>query len=285
MRRAFLCFAFAIFAAAPAAAQTAAIAAEAPSARIAFAERRALLAADTQCRLFTPSVRGALDAGAWQARNALLRAGWTSARIAELNDAAIAAARGQACNDPRTLAAAARARAGFEGWARMPSQTFSGGERAWLARRSPDENGWMLRQYLGGGATFGVRRGERAEATLTLPLRPSETAPASAELSVRDVARSRLSLFEVPGRRASGLEAGLPSPVSARQFRARERRIETDRRGARTLIFIFPDEALVAMTALDPREAAVIRMENGARVLVEIGDLGPARAFLALGAR
>ncbi|MBL8548399.1 MAG: hypothetical protein JNJ73_00335 [Hyphomonadaceae bacterium] len=277
MRAALLALAL-VCAASPAAAQSVAVAADAPSARVAFAERRALLAADDSCRYFTPQVRVALEAGALQARNALIRAGWTRPRLVELETAAISAARARDCADPRTRAAADRARAGFSGWARTPSMTFTGGARSWIARRAPDEDGWRLMQVAGGGARFGMRNDE---VVLSTPLPAGQAPPSSAQLVVRDVARARDSLFEIPGRRASGLQAGVASPAASRSFLPRARRIEADAHGSRRLFLVFPNDVLAAMAPLDPREVADIRMDNGARILVEVGDLAAARAFLA----
>jgi hypothetical protein len=255
-----------------------------PPAQAAYGERRALLETDARCRLFEPPLRAALEAGAWQARGALTRAGWSNARIAELDAAAARAARGRACDDPRTQAAAARARAGFSGWARLPSLEFRGSQRSWIARRIPDPEGWTLVQGIDAprDAAFGaLSRDGRIRPTLSLALSDRIAPPPSAELVVRDVRRARESLFEVPGRSTDGLLAGAPSPATARRFYASERRIEIGRRGARRLFFVFADDALNAMALLDPREAAEIRLGDGARVLVEIGDLAAARAFLA----
>jgi hypothetical protein len=254
-----------------------------PSAETAVFERRALLAADTRCGLFAPPVRAALEAGAWQARGALLRADWPSARIAALEARAEQSAQARPCSDAETQAAAARARTGFAGWARLAALEFRGGERRWMARRSSDPEGWILVQTIDAprAAAFGAMRGAgRIEAALSVALAERERAPSSAELVIRDVRRAPESLFEIPGRAASGLAAGAPSLATARRFMARDRRIDADKAGARRLRFVFPDEALSAMALLDPREAAEIRLDNGVRLLVEIGDLAAARAFL-----
>ena len=55
-----------------------------PEAQSAFVERRGFLEVDTRCRLLAAGPRAALEAGALQARGALLRSGWTRARVDEL---------------------------------------------------------------------------------------------------------------------------------------------------------------------------------------------------------
>lgn len=253
----------------------------APSAQAAYAERRALLAADQSCNLFTPPMRTALQATAAQARGALLRGGWTLTRLDELDAAAVGAVRNRACSDPTTQQAAARARLGFQSWSRSHAMNFPGAARTWYARRTPDPvDHWMLKQPLPFGAVFGVREPNGVgELALTAPL--TSNAPAGAELVLRDVARAPRSQMDVPGRTAHGLAAGAPAPATATAFRASARRIETGPDGARRIVFVFPGAALLALCALDPREAAEIRFDGAAAtILVEIGDIGAARAFL-----
>ncbi len=253
-------------------------------ARAAYAERRALLEADARCSLFAPPMRAALEAGAGQARGALFRAGWTSARVRELESAAIGAARARPCGDARTEAAAARARAGFASWSRIHAMDFPGAARTWSARRTPDPvDGWRLKQALPGGAAIGVREADGAQRfTLIAPLAANAPAPASARLMLRDPIRARATPFDVPGRLARGLEAGAPAPQSAQTFLASARRIE-GAGAARRVVFAFPDAAFAAFLALDPREAAVLALDGAPRLLVEVGDAAAARAFLAAG--
>ncbi|HWA00142.1 MAG TPA: hypothetical protein VG841_07480 [Caulobacterales bacterium] len=259
-------------------------AAAAPAAQSAFAERTGLLEVDSRCRLFTANIRYALEAGAAQARGALLRAGWSEARVRELAEAARQAAGERACDDAGILAAAATARAGFASWARMPAMTFAGGERSWMARRLPDPGGWRLRQNVPVGAAFGVREvGGAAELDFVAPLGGGAT-PAAAQIILRDPHRARAN-FDVPGRLAQGLEAAAPSPAAAQRFWASARRVETTTRGQRYVAFAFPDGAFQALLLLDPREAVEVRFGaagDGERFLIEVGDIAAARAFLAI---
>ncbi|MGE3142712.1 MAG: hypothetical protein AB7L65_05280 [Hyphomonadaceae bacterium] len=228
-------------------------------------------------------MRAALEAAAGQARGALLRGGWTLVRLNELDSAARAAAEARACGDPRTELAAARARAAFQGWSHAHAMRFPAGARAWDARRTPDPaDGWMLRQSVG-AAVFGVRM-EAGQERLSLiaPLEAGASPPPTAQMLVRDPARAAQSLMDVPGRLASGLEAGAPAPGVARAFLASSRRVETHA-GVRRVIFTFPDAAFAALLTLDPRESAVILLGGAPqqRLLIEIGDVAAARAFLA----
>jgi hypothetical protein len=261
-----------------------------PAAQIAYVERRGLMEADAQCSLLASDVRLALEAGASQASGALLRAGWTRHRLDELEAAAVGAARARACDDDRTLAAAAQARAAFAGWTRQQQLRFAGGERSWLARRHADPDGWRLRQEVAVSppAIFGVRDHDGAQQlSLSIGLRGS-SAPATAQLVMRDPARSDTRFIELPGRSVTGLSAGAPPPNAARAFWARERRVETGPDGVRRVVYVFPDAAYAAMMTLDPREAIEARLgaeSDAQRLLIEVGDVAAAGAFLALAAQ
>ncbi|MGQ0533160.1 MAG: hypothetical protein ACT4OF_10800 [Caulobacteraceae bacterium] len=264
----------------------AAAATEAIDARAAYVERRGLLEADAQCRLFTQDIRSALTVGVAQARGALLRAGWTSANLRELESAAVTAARSRVCNDQRTAAAAEDARRAFASWINASTMEFPGWERAWRARRVADANGWRLTQAIDApvAATFGVRqRGDIQRLTLTIPVAQRETAPASAQLIIRDAARARVREIALTQRIAQGLEGGLPSPAALTTIPSVRTLERAD--GRQQAIFTFPDTAFRDFVALDPRETVEIRLTNGRtvqRLLVEVGDIAAARAFLTI---
>src|SRR5262249_10156704 len=153
---------------------------------------------------FTPDVRAALQAGAGQARSALLRGGWTRAHFDDLEQAASDAGRGRACNDPRTLAAAQGVRTGFHAWSRQNSASFPGFERDWVAYRFADINGWRLRQNIAPGVQFGVRdHGGGQHLTLLMPA--ASPAPASAQIVLRDPSRASANMLELRGRTLTGL--------------------------------------------------------------------------------
>jgi hypothetical protein len=105
---------------------------------------------------------------------------------------------------------------------------------------------------------------------------------------LRDRARASADILDLRGRNLSGLAAGAPSPASAARFFASARRIETLEGGARQVVFTFPDAAFQSLLTLDPREAAELRLDTRGgeqRILVEVGDVAAASAFLAIGER
>lgn len=267
----------------------AAASAQPASAQALFAERRGMLELDRRCDLFSPQIKAALEAGVGQARGALLRGGWTSARLATLEAAAIDAAGARACNDPRTIASAGQARAAFTSWTRMSAMAFPGAARTWNARRVPYADGWRLSQTIDAPvrATFGVRDSNGAQAlTLLMPISSAAPTPASVQMLLRDPSRANASMLDLRGRLAAGLAAGAPAAASAASYFANARRIETIE-GVRHAAFTFPDAAFQAMLALDPRESIELRLVTGdrtQRLFVEVGDLAAARAFLVIGA-
>ncbi len=285
MRLLVIAVAFAIAASPSASAQTGAL-----SAQALYVERRALLETDAQCSLFNPNIRAALQAGAGQAAGALLRSGWTRVRLNELERAAVSAARTRACGDPRSASAARAAEAGFASWARTYALNFHGTERFWTARRSADINGWRLSQQIAApiAAGFGVREHEGVQQlSLVMPLAPGEGAPASVQILMRDPARSNTDILDLRGRTSSGLASGLPAPGATHGYFANSRRIETNRNAPNQAVFTFPEAAFQSLLALDPRETAELRLESGGRsqrILIEVGDLAAARAFLAISA-
>jgi hypothetical protein len=261
-------------------------ASEPPNARAAYVERRGLIEADLRCALFEPNMRAALHASAGQARGALLRAGWSRAQVGELEATVVAAARARACNDRRTQAAAADARAAFGHWLRANSLAFDGWGRAWEARRVAGSDGWRLRQQIAAPveASFGVRSGRL---TLVVPLARGQSAPTAARLTMRDPARAQAPEVTLQALISQGLQAGAPRPGQAAQSFAATRAIEPGQRGASSAVFTFPDAAFNALLALDPRESAEILLQSGARsqrLLIEVGDIAATRSFLAIGA-
>jgi hypothetical protein len=163
---------------------------------------------------------------------------------------------------------------------------FPGWDRSWRARRVVDQSGWRLSQGMDAPipALFGVREVRDVQRlTLTLPLARGATAPTSVQLVMRDTARGPMREIALTQRISQGLDAGLPSPMAARSIPS-VRTIETQN-GARTAVYTFPDTAFRDFVALDPRETVELRLETGRatqRLLVEVGDVAAARAFLTL---
>lgn len=261
-----------------------AAAADPPNAQQALVERFGLLELDARCRLLEPGPRVAVQAGAGQARGALLRAGWTPARISTLETAVTRAARDRACNDPRTQAAVADAHDAYTAWANATSMNFPGWTRTWTARRTTGVNGWRLSQPLEtpNGAVFGVREVRNAQ-TLALILTGDNAA--TVRMVVRDAARSRPGPLDLPARVARGLEAGAPETGSATRAFSGTRTLERRPGGVTQSVYAFPHAAFAALLALDPRESVRLELSTGRTVqiaYVEVGDVAAARAFLTL---
>lgn len=257
-------------------------AADPPGAQAALVERLGLLQLDQRCGLLSPGARAAVEAGAEQARGALLRAGWGYAQLRELEAAVDSAARNRACNDPRTQAAVADAREAYASWARTNVMEFPGWSRSWTARRVTGPNGWRLSQTIDSSASFGVRETDGGQ-HLSLALAP--TSATGARLILRDSRRSNASALDLTRRVAYGLEAGAPAIGAATRTYASATRTERRPGGVMQTVFTFPDAAFQAMLALDPRETVVIEIlgaRTTQRLLVEVGDIAAARAFLTL---
>ncbi|MEZ6024258.1 MAG: hypothetical protein R3C16_12800 [Hyphomonadaceae bacterium] len=260
-------------------------AAEPPGARAAYVERRGLLEADSRCRgLLSRDLRQALQAGAAQARGALLRAGWNNAQVSELEGAVVNAARARACNDPRNAQAVEDAEVAFARWTSASTMEFPGWSQNWLARRAPDRDGWRLRQTLDGGAVFGVRdQTGRQHLSLIIPLASGQAAPSTARIVMRDPARAPMREVALPQRVAFGLEAGAPPPGVATLTVSATRNTNAGQRNQ--AVFDFADVAFQRLMQLDPRETIELRVETGRvsrRYLVEVGDVAVARTYLAL---
>jgi hypothetical protein len=264
--------------------------AQAPNARAAYVERRGLIEADGRCQLFARDVRAALEAGAGQARGTLLRAGWSRAQLGELEQAVAAAASARRCDDPRTLTAATDARAAFGIWTRANEVAFEGWARIWRARRVAGADGWRLRQEIAAPlpASFGVRElGAARGLVLIAPSARGAPAPSSARLIMRDAARTAAPEIALQQLVSHGLDAGAPAPGRGQLAFPSTRSSENGERGARLTVFAFPDAAFANLLALDPRESVEILVQTPGRshrLLVEVGDIAAARAFLTIGA-
>jgi hypothetical protein len=254
-----------------------------------YAERVALLETDTRCALFPAQVRAALEAGAAQARGALLRAGVTMDRANRLAQRARTLSTRHACTADPVRTAATSARVGFEGFIKLSQMRFDGGERSWMARRQRDLNHWFIFQELGEGARFGLRLGPNGlEAAVSVPVIGAARAPGAARLVMRDPRRAPVSPLDIPGRPAGRLSANAPhQAMAARVLPIRRQIVDLEGRDAgRVVIFSFPLDTLMRLAALDPREAATIEIDDGAsqrQLLIEIGDLAAALAFLRAG--
>jgi len=259
--------------------------ADAPDARASYVERRGVLELDSQCHLFNPNIRAALQATALQARGALLRGGWSIAQVQNLEQTVVTAARARACQDPRTLTSASTARTASATWINASAQTFPGWTRAWYARRAPSPEGWRLTQTISAPlpATFGVRIVQGREYLTLAVASPNGRSPSSATLVMRNTMRSNPIDIALPQRIAYGLNAGSPTPATATQFTSASSRAGRTQAGMTSTVFTFPDSAFRNLISLDPRETVEIHLAGSSQVLlVDVGDVAVARAFLSI---
>ena len=194
------------------------------------------------------------------------------------------AALARACNDPRTVSAAAVARTAYNTTFRSNAMEFPGWARAWSARRIPAADGWRLKQaiLLPMSATFGVRQlNGREELVLVLSTAAEQNTPSIAQLEIRNPSLP-MGALDLTARIAGGLETGAPSQVNAITV-AGARRIEHAGWFQNQVVYVFPNTAFRMLCQLDPRETAAIDLnatDGPQRVLVDVGDIAAAAGFL-----
>lgn len=267
----------------------------APDARAAYDQRVYLLEADVKCHLLNAREHAALEGSALQARGALLRAGL---RPDTIRENAAARAERASCADPQLREDAAAARSAFALWASMYRQDFPGDAHVWSAARNDPEDimAWTLWQDLGDGFRIGLARQSGEENLLiAIPVARGAAQPRSVALAFRDpkkwgefVDPTLGGLFSARGE--SLLARRAPPDALTRQIWAGGR-VDADVQppgddGA-WIYWTLPEDTLRDMAALDPRDVAVLTVEQPNNrtqaVYVEVGDLAAAIAFLRAG--
>jgi len=271
-----------LIAAVPVAAPVAALAGPADR----YYERSFVIAANQRCNLFQPHVAAALNAAAWQARGAALRAGANDRDMAETAARARARAASTDCASADLKTVSGRVETAFAGWSRTSRMTFPGERAAWSADRAAYARPtWRLMQATTTGASpvrFGVVGGlDRPDQLAAVVSWQGRSRPTGVRLVMRDrtVAPRPWLARELPPaaqRRvvwAAGVtqaDAGLLAP-------------NRDAGQAWT----FPAAVAEALSALDPREVFtvefVFRDGSVAASTFEAGDFAAGRAFLAMG--
>ncbi|KAA5801553.1 hypothetical protein F1654_11675 [Alkalicaulis satelles] len=250
-----------------------------------------LQAGDEACALLTPVERGYLEAVLAQARDDAILAGATSAEIS-----ARARIEAPACTDSALEAAAASHRARLAELSELSWPVLPGRLREWRVRPplTQGRTGWRVSQPLGEApAMFGLYESRTARAPAAAWR--SDRMAAHIVLVLRDPARQA----EPVDRTAGGMRSAPGAdPVSAwgAYSGGEQRFLSSARLDAETAAhlapagagqaqgFVFPDAALAALSALEPRESARldIRARDGAlagRFWIEAGAL---RAALML---
>jgi hypothetical protein len=169
----------------------------------------------------------------------------------------------------------------------MATFEAKGEVRTWVARRTPDPNGFHLVQALPGGSKFGILTRPSGESVVLAM--PASKAPASVRILLRNRAVAPQPVFDIPGLETANGLAGAAPPRSMAMARLPSGRTLDRRKGeADRMIFTFPSSLLKELAALDPREAVTIELLSDApgakpQVLyLEVGDLAVACAFLAV---
>lgn len=252
-----------------------------------YYERAFVRAAQDKCRLFEPRLTQALEAATLQARGAALRAGRPATELAATAGRARARAEATPCNDVELNQVKTRVRHAFAGWSRAARINFPGDKAVWSADRFESaRDGWRLFQD-GATGTSPVRFGltgkapqdARPAAVVSFVGKPR---PYAARIVMRDAARSPrpwLAGDGLPPEAARRAVFAAGSDLAPRDLLAS---------GARAgEVWRFPDSAVEALAALDPREPFLIeflfRDDSVATARFEAGDFAAARAFLAMG--
>ncbi|PZU57500.1 MAG: hypothetical protein DI552_07925 [Brevundimonas sp.] len=268
----------ALAAAAPVAAQAA------PQDR--YYERSFVLAANQRCGLFQPQVSAALNAAAWQARGAALRAGANERELSETARRARARAASTPCDSGDLKLVGGRVQHAFAGWSRTARMTFPGDRSDWVANRGAYARPtWRLMQQSSVGASpvrLGVVGGmDRADVMTAVVSWHGRPRPTGARIVLRDAAVAP----------QPWLARDLPPEVQrkavwASSVVAAETGLLPEGREAGQA-WRFPAAAADAIGRLDPREAVavefVFRDGSVARSVFEAGDFAAGRAFLAMG--
>ncbi|MCY1647067.1 hypothetical protein OVA11_08390 [Caulobacter sp. SL161] len=255
-------------------------------------ERTLMTAADSRCRLFSPTISSALDAARAQARGAALRSGATELQVAALEQRARAKAASATCDSKDLTVAAARVKKAFEGYSQLLTMTYPGDVSSWKAERSVSATipVWRLSQPSSFGADrlmFGLAG--RAKAVLAVSTFENGQRPYVARIILRDTKRTLGPYIDT--RSGKNLAGKIPPRNASLVFTA-ERREEAPvtllPTGAKTgLAFRFPEAVAEAMSQLDPREAVTVEFAFAGRgeevtrkAYIEVGDFAAGRAFL-----
>jgi hypothetical protein len=256
-------------------------------------ERTLMTSADARCRLFKPAVGSALNAARAQARGASLRSGVSESQVQAVEQRARTKAGSAACNSPDLQIAAGRVRQAFDGYSTMLRMTYPGDRATWQADRSVSATipFWRLSQPASFGADrlmFGLMG--RANQMLAVATFADGAQPYTARLVLRDPLRTQGPYLNAANAR--GLAANAAPRSASRVFSAEARDVAPVTllpTGAKTgVAFRFPQNALDAMSQLDPREAATVEFvfsgrdgqDAVRRAYVEVGDFAAGRAFL-----
>jgi len=251
-----------------------------------YYERSFVLAANERCGLFQPQVSAALNAAAWQARGAALRAGADDRELAETARRARARAAATPCDSGELKTVGGRVETAFSGWSRTARMTFPGERSDWIANRAVySRPTWRLVQDSTVGVSpirLGVVGGlDRPDVVTAVAAWHGRPRPTGARIVLRDA-----SVAPRPWLARALPPQAQRRAVWASSVAAAESELLPSGRDAGQA-WRFPAVAAEAIGRLDPREAVavefVFRDGSVARSIFEAGDFAAGRAFLAMG--
>lgn len=251
-----------------------------------YYERSFMLAANERCSLFQPQLTAALNAAAWQARGAALRAGTNGRELAETAARARLRAASTTCESDDLKMVSGRVKNAFAGWSRTSRMTFPGDRASWSADRSAYARPtWRLMQATMTGASpvrFGVVGGlDRPDQLMSVVSWQGRSRPTGVRIVMRDQ-----TVTDRPW-----LARELPPQAQRRVFwasgvSAADASLLAENRTAGQA-WVFQASVADALSHLDPREVFVVefvfRDGSIATSTFEAGDFGAGRAFLAMG--
>lgn len=252
-----------------------------------YAERFALVLANTRCRLLSPGAALSAEAGQLQARGSLLRAGLPDRALYGLEASVRTRVAGIACSAPGILSTMAGARSAHAAWLQLGDVNIPIYQRMWRVRRIATDS-WRADQFIG-DANRSVRVG-LVEVSNGYAMAVSASNPVlSARLIVRDPARSgRAPLVggrpQPPPRAVT--QIFLPASKGPEPFSPYSKPLPKP-----GTLFMFQPAAREALMRLDPREAFEVELvfagpnglETTRHYSAEVGDFGA--AFMLLSAR
>ncbi|MEG2313634.1 hypothetical protein, partial [Brevundimonas sp.] len=237
------------------------------------------------------SVEQALGAAALQTRGVLLRAGHETTQVGAVASRATGQGRAVSCGDPALQETSGRILHAFSRWSRAARLEFPASSKSWRVDRfAGSKTGWRMVQDSGVGTAavrFGLAGLSPEETSPTVVVSFSgRSRPYAARLVMRDVDLLPRAHAVSAGQAQMPPFSGRKAFFAARQMDAPDTLLgEGKRRGE---AWEFPQEAMVRVTQLDPREPFWIeflfRDDSVARVPFEAGDAAAAEAFLGLGA-
>ncbi len=268
----------------------------------AYRERTSMLLLATHCGALGELEHAALLSGQSQARGALLRDGQDPEELDALQNDLARRADQVLCSREDVQNEISRMREAAQTWVRLYTMQFPARWQNWEARRDDarEKARWRVRAPLRGDhetlVDFGLVASED-KVFLDLVVLGGQS-PSSVMLHMRDASRLAApldpDLLRLMGRRGDGPANLMPPQSVVHSYFATDKMpaptslTGEDRGVSRAVLFRFPDKALAAFTALDPRDVVALELiypgraggrQQRTRIYAEAGDFIAARLF------